>query len=125
MAGDATQPTGGETWNRLRFDWNVEDAYCAYMSTGGQQAALSCYRPSQPWARMLLPDIYMGQCVDDARYGNGLTGDLPIFLGLLAFAIRKDELTRLLPIMMSNSRWQTYPMEHGREYMTTESVYQW
>ena len=115
MPGNATSPTDGQTWHRLRFDLDENDGFTAYMSTAGQYSTLFCRRPDQPWVKMLLPDIYHGRRMTDPRYGQGLTGELPIFLGLIAFAIQKDDTVRLLPEMMKNSYWQTYKMPHGRE----------
>jgi hypothetical protein len=62
---------------------------------------------------MLLPDIYHGPAYSAPGYG-GLTGDLPIFLALMAFSMKPDRLPTQLPKLMRNGDWVTHERSHGR-----------
>lgn len=66
---------------------------------------------------MLLPDIYHGAAYPHTGYG-GLTGELPIFLALLAFSMAPGHLANDLPNMMSGGSWRAHRQSHGRESYT-------
>jgi hypothetical protein len=66
---------------------------------------------------MLLPDIYHGPAYPYQGYG-GLTGDLPIFLSLIAFSMKPERLPQELPRMMHNGEWGTHTKSHGRMFPT-------
>jgi hypothetical protein len=58
---------------------------------------------------MLLPDIYHGPPYSAPGYG-GLTGDLPIFLGLLALSMKPDRLMTELPRLIQRHDKRTSQM---------------
>jgi hypothetical protein len=66
---------------------------------------------------MLLPDIYHGPPYSAPGYG-GLTGDLPIFLGLLALSMKPDRLMTELPRLMQDGDWG----EHQRHDKRTSQM---
>jgi hypothetical protein len=111
---DATDPPPEETWHHLRFDWNEVD-FSSSLTNNGTEAVMRCHNPTKKWPAMLLPDIYHGPAYPNEGYG-GLTGDLPIFLALIAFSMQPEELAAELPKMMHNGKWQTHSLPHGRMY---------
>ncbi|KAF1954088.1 hypothetical protein CC80DRAFT_418342 [Byssothecium circinans] len=114
LRGDATRPTGGEAWHPLSFDYEETD-YSTYLTNAGQRHTLNWTRPDQFWPRMLLPTHYHDarRVTQDLRYG-GLTGDLPIFLALLAFSMPPNQLTYMLPFMFQAGRWGFHSLQDGR-----------
>lgn len=107
MRGDAKNPSPGETWQPLTFDYDINDNYSSILTNVGQHGTLCCRPERRGWPDMLLPDIYHGARTADERYG-GLKGELGIFLGLIAFSIKRVDLTRMLPLMFRHSRWQLH-----------------
>jgi hypothetical protein len=120
LRGDATNPPNDECWHHLRFDHHPID-YSSSLSNAGQQAALRCQGSSAWWPHMLLPCIYHGPPYDYQGYG-GLTGDLPIFLSLLALSMRPEMLAQGLPSLMQNGDWTTHQNAHGREFSTAHTL---
>jgi hypothetical protein len=70
---------------------------------------------------MLLPDIYHGPHYSAAGYG-GLTGDLPIFLSLLALSMKPSRLAEELPKLMKDGDWVEHQKSHGRAYHTLRTL---
>ncbi|RMZ68152.1 hypothetical protein GMOD_00004353 [Pyrenophora seminiperda CCB06] len=109
LRGDATSPPAEESWHCLRFNHSPD--YSSSLTNVGTHSALQCHNSTHFWHRMLLPDIYHGPGY--AGYG-GLTGDLPIFLSLLAFSMPPKQLQHWLPVSMENSKWQGHQLPNGR-----------
>jgi len=121
LRGDATTPTdGGDTWHPLMFEHD-ETTYCSSVTNAGTERTLRVQRPDARWPRMLLPDIYHGPAYPHAGYG-GLTGDLPIFLSLIAFSMSPRQLITDLPKMMKDGEWRAHNNQHGRESCTTDML---
>jgi hypothetical protein len=113
LRGDATSPPEGDAWHRLLFEHNQQD-YSSAVTNAGTHATLQVQRPDAKWPRMLLPDIYHGTAYSNPGYG-GLTGDLPIFLSLLAFSMSPGKLATDLPAMMKDGDWKAHHNQSGRE----------
>jgi hypothetical protein len=116
LRGDATNPPNNEGWHHLRFDHHPTN-YSSSLSNAGQEAALRCQPSNVWWPHMLLPCIYHGPPYDYEGYG-GLTGDLPIFLSLLALSMKPEMLGQELPNLMQNGSWTTHQNAHGRKPTT-------
>jgi hypothetical protein len=114
LRGDATDPPKDETWHHLRFDWNGENLSSSLSNTGAE-SVMRCHDPRKRWPGMLLPDIYHGPAYPYDGYG-GLTGDLPIFLALVALSMDPARLPVELPQMMQAGEWGTHGRLHGRTY---------
>lgn len=112
LRGDATIPPPGETWHLLRFDWD-EASYSSSLSNTGAERTLRVQDHSKRWPHMLLPDIYHAGHYSVAGYG-GLTGELGIFLSLIAFSMRPERLVSDLPRMMRGGDWCEHSGPHGR-----------
>jgi hypothetical protein len=61
---------------------------------------------------MLLPDIYHVPPYRHEGFG-GLTGDLPIFLALIAFSMSPRRLATEIPELMEDGEWKTHDRRHG------------
>lgn len=116
LRGDATSPPQSETWHDLSFDWD-ETTLSSALTNAGTRRALRIQDPNARWPRMLLPDIYHGGDYAVANYG-GLTGDLPIFLSLLALSMKPGWLAEELPRLMKDGDWVEHKRNHGRMYHT-------
>jgi hypothetical protein len=114
LRGDATNPPQSETWHDLSFDWNETTLSSAVTNAGGSRS-LRVHNPNSRWPPMLLPDIYHGPEYAGTHYG-GLTGDLPIFLALVALSMRPERLSTQLPKMMVEGEWVEHNRSHGREF---------
>lgn len=108
-----------QSWQPLCFD-HVETY--SYLSNAGEHDCAKNVRSDQPWARMLLPSIYHDASRSTSRRG-GLIGELAIFLGLLAFSMRPEYMSDLLPQMMSQSRFRTHTNANGRDEKRGVVVY--
>jgi hypothetical protein len=113
LRGDATNPLQSETWQDLSFDWD-ETTLSSTLTNAGARRSLRVHNPNARWPRMLLPDIYHGPEYPGSHYG-GLTGDLPIFLALVALSMRPERLAAQLPRMMEDGEWIEHERSHGRE----------
>ncbi|KAK1910647.1 hypothetical protein P3342_008526 [Pyrenophora teres f. teres] len=109
LRGDATSPPTEEPWHCLRFNHNQD--YSSSLTNVGSHSALRCHNSSHFWHSMLLSDIYHGPGY--VGYG-GLTGDLPIFLSLLALSMDASQLLHWLPTSMENGKWQAHQWRNGR-----------
>ena len=117
LRGEATNPPTEEAWHQLQFLHDPTD-HSSSLTNAGTHAALRCHKSNNLWHGMLLPDIYHGPVYDYAGYG-GLTGDLPIFLSLLALSMDASRLQQMLPLLMNNGTWQVHGLPNGREYRIT------
>jgi hypothetical protein len=119
LKGDAINSDtyrSSNTWQPLYFEHYTHREY-SYLCNAEQHRTVDTRRSGQNWLRMLLPDIYYESApvVSHQRYG-GLKGELGIFLALIAFAIRPQELQAILPQMFTNGTWQTpNTFNHGSE----------
>jgi hypothetical protein len=120
MNGDATNPPQAETWHHLTFDWDPTN-YSSALTNAGSERTLRIQNSNSHWPRMLLPDIYHGPHYISPGYG-GLTGDLPIFLALIAFSMRPERLQSELPRMMQRGEWGTHSRSHGRMFAISHLV---
>lgn len=144
LRGDAMNPSNDEAWHNLRFDHDEMTGPSA-LTNAGQDATLLWQNPKSRWPHMLLPSIYhapkpqgnpnppveadapgdLGTPEEENILGasnaqeifGGLTGDLPIFLALLAFSMKPERLATELPRLMNDGRWRTHSRSHGRKYI--------
>jgi hypothetical protein len=97
------------TWKPLRFEHSPQD-YSSSLTEAGSQPGLSLQRTDQQWPRVLLPDIYHAPSLTGAgalNYG-GLTGELPILLGLYALSTCRTWLQDILPRCFQAGAWRVH-----------------
>jgi hypothetical protein len=114
LRGDAINPPAGEAWQHLWFEWN-ERTLSSALTNAGTARALRVQDPSAWWPHMLLPDIYHGPTYTAAGYG-GLTGELAIFLALVALSMKPERLLTELPRLTEKGEWVTHGCAHGRKF---------
>jgi hypothetical protein len=114
LRGDATAPLAGEAWHPLRFDHDEED-YSSFMTNAGTNSQLRTQRLDQLWPRMLLPDIYHAPVQTTSQNYGGLTGELPIFLALLALSIQREYLHTILPGLFTGGGWTVHGYQFPRK----------
>jgi hypothetical protein len=115
LRGDATDPPEGETWHDLSFDWD-ETTLSSALTNAGFSRSLRVHNPNSRWPRILLPDIYHGPEYSGTDYG-GLTGELAIFLALIALSMKPDRLRTQLPKMMADGEWKEHQGSHHRKFL--------
>jgi hypothetical protein len=120
LRGDATSPLPNETWHDLRFDHDEKDN-STYLTNDGTQRTISAQHPDSWWPSKLLPDIYHGS-THPHDGGGGLTGELPVFLALIALSMQPEELAKYLPTLMQNGKWMVHNRPHGRKCTATKST---
>jgi hypothetical protein len=115
LDSDAVTPSNSTTgWNPLRFEHDPNDGYSSYLTNAGPNGTLACQRTDQAWAHILLPQHYHGPVTPYQQYG-ALKGELGIFLGLVAFTMRREALQQYLPSLFIGSQWRPYTGgSHGR-----------
>ncbi|KAF2851862.1 hypothetical protein T440DRAFT_46162 [Plenodomus tracheiphilus IPT5] len=116
LKGSAINPPRHDDWHALKFDHSPSD-YSSFLTNAGQQDTLRCQRSDQTWPQMLLPDIYRTTSITQHQQYGGLTGELPILLGLMAHTTTRDSLPIAIPYMFQNQTWQ----EHMFQYQRTEN----
>lgn len=113
----------GEGWHHLSFDYEDEDAeqqtYSSHVTNAGQHGRLRTQRPDQTWPKMLLPEHYHAPessrtSAEYHQYG-GLTGELPLFLALIAFSVDANLVHWALPACFQNEKWRTHNANHVRQ----------
>jgi hypothetical protein len=114
LRGDATEPSIGESWQPLRFDHDDED-YSSFLTNVGTHKQLRTQRSDQLWPRMLLPDIYHAPVQTHTQNYGGLTGELPIFLALLALSMHRDRLYNILPSLFIGGSWAVHGYDFPRK----------
>jgi hypothetical protein len=114
MEGDAENPETEDTWQLLLFEWNLQN-FSSALTNAGEHGTLRMQNSRSRWPSMLLPDIYFGADYAAPGYG-GLTGELAIFLALIAFSMKPEYLVEELPTIMKDGEWQTHPRSHGRMF---------
>lgn len=113
LRGDATSPPEGENWHPLRFEHSDQD-YSSFLTNAGDQPILRVQRSDQQWPRMLLPDIYHTPVRTVSQQYGGLTGELPIFLALIAFSTSREWLPNVLPTVFTGGAWGVHDYQLPR-----------
>jgi hypothetical protein len=108
---DATNP-GDEAWRFLWFDHDINDNSSS-LTNAGTHRVLRCHDPIKRWPSMLLPDTYHGLAYDHLNY-RGITGEIGIFLALLALSMQPERLSQELLNLVQNGEWKTHRRTHGR-----------
>ena len=105
-----------EWWQPLYFDYG-DSPRSTYVTNAGTETHLNRTRPDQHWVKLLFPERYHNskQVINDMPCG-GLTGDLPIFLSLIAFSIHPHYLEMALPTLIRHDSWALHSLPHGRKY---------
>jgi hypothetical protein len=112
----------GEGWHHLSFNYVDDDdgqqTYSSYVTNAGEHSRLRTQRPDQTWPKMLLPEHYHAPESSRTVYPQygGLTGELPLFLALIAFSIDANVLHWVLQICFQDGSWRTHDFDHGRKY---------
>lgn len=117
MTRDATTLTSEdwESWRLLTFDHNAHD-YSSYLTNAGQSSTLCVQRSDQRWPQLLLPDIYRTERrIEGAQYG-GLTGELPIFLGLVALSTSRTYVAGAIRQSFQNGAWYVHQYAQPSEF---------
>ncbi|KAF1848010.1 uncharacterized protein K460DRAFT_66994 [Cucurbitaria berberidis CBS 394.84] len=115
LDGDATDPPDDDDWHPLKFDHSPTD-YSSFLTNAGANDTLRCQRADQTWPQMLLPDIYRTAASTTSPGYGGLTGELPIFIALMAHTTSRQYLPSVIPHMFNNQAW----LEHAHQYQRTE-----
>lgn len=95
-------------WKPLLFTHNAED-YSSYLTLNGEHQVLRTANPSQRWINKLLPRCYRADPqthTPHPEYG-GMNGELPLLLGLVAFAVPEDEVERHIHAVRHSGIWTT------------------
>jgi hypothetical protein len=115
----------GEGWHHLSFDYEDEDdgqqTYSSYVTNAGEHSRLRTQRPDQTWPKMLLPKHYHALESSHTlhlQYG-GLTGELPLFLALIAFSVDAKHVSWVFQTCFQNGIWRTHNFDHVRKYSTS------
>lgn len=114
LSGDATNPPPGEAWQPLSFEHSNRD-YSSFLTNAGQYATLRIQRTDQEWPRMLLPDIHHTPSRTPYMQYGGLTGELPIFLALIAHSTSREWLPSVLPTVFTGGQWRVHPHQFPRK----------
>ncbi|KAF2125405.1 hypothetical protein P153DRAFT_112573 [Dothidotthia symphoricarpi CBS 119687] len=115
LKGDALAPPRDDVWHPLRFDHSTTD-WSSFLTNAGGESTLRCQRNDQSWPSLLLPDIYHTPKIVSQEGWGGLTGELPIFLALLAHSTSLDYLPLVLPHMFINGSW----IPHNHNFKRTD-----
>jgi hypothetical protein len=113
LRGDGRTPPPDDDWHKLRFDDNRGSSY---LTNAGQLSTLHVQPSTGQWASQLLPDIYHSRTPATREQPGGLTGELPIFLGLMAFTTTRENLQGVLPYTFSGGRWTTHTWQAPRTH---------
>ena len=118
LRGDPTTSTELESWQPLRFDFD-DSYYSSFVTSAGKNPQLRVQRPDQKWPAMLLPDIYHAyDRTEDPNHG-GLTGEMGVFLALIALSMPQKYLALTLPTMYTEGSWKV----HGHQFPRTCAVH--
>jgi hypothetical protein len=111
LEGDAISSVNDNTWHDLWFDWNAA-TFASALTNAGTQRALRVQNPKAFWPHMLLPNIYHGPPYTVEGFG-GLTGELAIFLALVAMSMKPERLLTELPKLTEGGKWGLHGYEPG------------
>ena len=113
LRGDGRVPPDDDDWHKLRFD-TYDGRGLSYLTNAGQLSTLYIQPNPPSWANLLLPDIYHGRNPATPQRPGGLVGELPIFLGLMAFSTKRENLQGVLPYSFTGGSWTTHPWQAPR-----------
>jgi hypothetical protein len=113
LEGDANSSVNGNSWHDLWFDWN-DQTLASALTNAGSQRALRVHDPHAWWPHNLLPNIYHGPAYVAKGFG-GLTGELAIFLALIAMSMEPEMLLNELPRLTQSGQWGAHGCPHGRQ----------
>jgi hypothetical protein len=115
LRGDGRAPPPDDDWHELRFD-TYDNRGSSYLTNAGQLSTLHVQpvRSSLNWAALLFPEIYHSRTPATPECPGGLTGELPIFLALVAFTTSRENLQDVLPYTFKNGRWNTHTWQQPR-----------
>jgi hypothetical protein len=114
LKGDARAPPPDDDWHKLRFD-TYDNRGSSYLTNAGKLSTLHVQPLSQNWAALLLPDIYHSRIPATRESPGGLTGELAIFLALIAFSTSRENVQGILPYTFSRGRWKTHDWQAPRK----------
>jgi hypothetical protein len=105
LRGDARRPPDDDGWHPLQFMYYNNEDYSSYLTNAGQAQTLRLQPQDHSWANLVLPTInHTHTQSNNVQYG-GLTGELPIFLALLAFTTSREYLPNVLPRLFAKGKW--------------------
>lgn len=120
---DAVAPIADCTgWQPLQFEHDPDDGYSSYLTNVATSNTLACHRQDQAWPAMLLPTRYHGIETPYGQYG-ALKGELAIFLALLAFSLKPQEMPMLIPQLFQSGTWCVHSRSHGRMYLQNQCLH--
>lgn len=122
MRGDAIRPNQEEAWKPLCFDHDEND-WSSYLTNAGPHQTLRFVRNGQMWPYMLLPNVYHCRPAPASQTYGGLTGDLAIFLGLMALSMDQLYVSQHLPARFTGGAWKEHRLTHGRVHQRGVVVY--
>jgi hypothetical protein len=122
-AGDSNKESGTghcEDWRCLTFDYDAP-TYASHLTNAGEYYRLRTQRLDQDWPRMLLPEHYHALSSSHTEYQQygGLTGELPLFLALIAFSVDATYVHWALQACFQDESWTTHDLNHVRRYSTS------
>lgn len=116
LRGDARDPPAGDEWHKLCFE-SYDSKSTSYLTNAGTISTLRVQPSQSPyWAHFLLPDIYHTRDIATRERPGGLVGDLPIFLGLMAFTTTREKIAGVLPCAFSNGNWKLHSWPEARTH---------
>ncbi|RYN36908.1 hypothetical protein AA0112_g4743 [Alternaria arborescens] len=104
LKGDARNPPSDDVFHKLQFNYYQHPPESSYLTSSGQYNMLRV-QPQDPWANLLLPDIYHTSAAPSSPQYGGLVGELPIFLALMAFTTSREYLPSVLPHLFTRGNW--------------------
>jgi hypothetical protein len=113
LKGDGRAPPLDEDWHKLRFD-TYDNRGSSYLTNAGQLSTLHVQPHDGGWAHMLLPDIYHSRTPATRECPGGLTGELPIFLALVAFSTSRENLQGVFSYAFEDGLWGTHNWQTPR-----------
>ncbi|CAO2647419.1 Nn.00g083410.m01.CDS01 [Neocucurbitaria sp. VM-36] len=105
LKGDARNPPDDDVFHKLQFAYHNNQDYSSYLTDAGQHPTLRLQPQDQRWAHLVLPNIYHSHQIAPSQQYGGLVGELPIFLGLMAFTTSRDHLPGVLPHTFTGGSW--------------------
>lgn len=104
----------GEIWHHLRFHHTEENI--SIVDHAGAEDYLAGSNARCPWRKQLIPQAYECQ-IESAGESQGLAGNLPILIALVAFSCSAAELHNVLTRDESwrNRNWVRHDRRTGSE----------
>jgi hypothetical protein len=115
LTGDGRYPPTDDDWHELRFD-TYDDRGTSYLTNAGKLPTLHVQpaKGNGGWARMLLPEKYYSDRTATRDCPGGLTGELAIFLALIAFSTSRENLQGVLTYSFKDGRWNSHNWQAPR-----------